>query len=274
VLRGQPTTGEFVTLSPNVGPSGPAAWCHDGQGNLYFMSTSDGLWRMDAGCGDSPYSIGREKLPAELLNCNPKISDTYVSVSYDPRFRCLWIYIDKSGSGDDEFWSYDLQAPNGAFFRHTFDNGPLRLGTLLKGAATEDKSALLALDNSGTIYQYDQASSESFDAYSWNGPIAPGGQGREGMFHALQATFAEGSDNVTWELYVGDSPEAAYAGGVGTPKASGSFTRDGLSTWRHCMSRAAFGYLKLLTPDSGNRWSQENVNAKVSALGLRRATAT
>jgi hypothetical protein len=265
VQRGNPQDTGPKRVSHYVGPLMQSATCHDGTGAFWFVSP-DGLYKMSNACGGPASSISRESLPDEFVALNPATSGTYCALSFDPRFRCLWLFVDQSGSGSDYFWSYDLQ--NGGWFTHTFGNGPLRLGVTLKGAATTEKSALLAINASGTVYQFDRDSTESFSSYVWYGPIQLGSAGSEGILHAVQASVATDSDAVSWTLHVGDTAEEAFA-------SSAAFTGDdwpaGLSTWQHCRRRGAFAYFKI-SGTTTDRWAVENIDAKINALGLRRAS--
>jgi hypothetical protein len=263
--RGNPATGELEKISHYVGIVSHAAWTHDGTGNLWFLS-HDGMYRMQAGCGDFSQSISRESLPDDFVTVNLATSGTYASLSYDPRFRCLWLFVDRTGSDNDIFWSFDLQ--NGAWFTHTFSAGPLRLGATLKTASTSAKSALLAIAADGDVFQFDRASSESFDAYVWYGPIQLGGPMLEGILHSVQATVAAGSDDVSWEVYVAGSAEEAFA--LGTPSFTGAdWTVAGLNSIQHPRRRGAFAFLKVESTGTA-RWSIENIDCTLHSAGIRR----
>jgi hypothetical protein len=268
-VRGNPITGEVARVSHYVGALSQSAWTHDSAGNLWFMSR-DGLYRIPAGCGDQLTSISREALPDDLVAINPGDSGTYCSVSYDPRQRCLWIFVDKSGSDNDVFWSFDLQAPGGGWWQHTFSNGPLRLGATLKSASTADKSALIALNASGTAYQFDRDSTESFSSHCVYGPFQLGGAGTEGMLHAVQSSLGSGSSPLSWTAHGGATGEAAVSNAIaGTARFTGSDWPAGLSSWQNPRMRDAYGCIKVFGTTT-DRWSQENIDAQLMPLGLRR----
>lgn len=69
VLRGDPNSPSSVIdqLSDFLGPISPQAWCKDAQYRTWML-TRDGICIMPNGCGDTPQSFSREKIPNDLLN--------------------------------------------------------------------------------------------------------------------------------------------------------------------------------------------------------------
>lgn len=271
VLRGNPRAGEYDILTDAVGPLSQTSWCHDSNGNLWYMSR-DGLYKIPPGCGDLNESISREALPDELVAINPGTSSTYCSVSYDPRFRCLWIIVDHPSSDPaDAVWSYDLQSPRGAWWKHSLSITP-RLGVTIKGASTPDKSAVVILvPSTGDAYQFDRDSAESISSHVYYGPFELGADGSsEGILHAIQALVATSSSPVSWSVHVGGTAEQALA-------SSASFTGQdwaaGLVTWQHVRRRGAFAYVKAFGTGT-DRICLEDINARWAPLGLRKGGAT
>ena len=92
-------------------------------------------------------------------------------------------------------------------------------------------------------------------------PLAP--PGYEGVVHAIRGLLGELSGNVTWELYVGDSAEAAYRADAA---ATGTFTSGrGYSTYP--MRKGAAAILKLTAT---GRWELESVEVDTDLAGLLR----
>jgi hypothetical protein len=267
VMRGNPATGQLEKVSHYVGPLNQASWTHDSTGTFWYFS-GDGLYKMAPGCGDASMSVSRESLPDDFVAVNPATASTYSSLSFDPRFRCLWLFVDHPSSDPaDTFWSYDLQ--NGAWFTHSFTNGPMRLGATLKSAGTADKSAVIAFNASGTAYQFDRDSTESFSASAWIGPIALGGPGQEGRLHAVQASLAASSGNLSWEVYVGNSAEQAFNSSAAFTGAD--WTVAGLNSHQHPGRRGAYAFIRVFSTGT-TRWSIEGIDATLHtyANGLRR----
>jgi len=267
---GNPATGELDRVSHYVGPLNQASWAHDAAGNLWYLSR-DGLMRMPAGCGDFSTSVSREALPSDLVALNPGTAGTYTSIAYDPRFRCLWVFVDLTSSANDVFWSFNLQSPHGGWRRHTFTNGPWRVGATLNPASSSTKSALLAINASGSVYQFDTASTESFTSKCIYDPLHLGTAGMEGILHAVQASIVTNSDDVSWAVAVGQTAmEAADNAIAGTYAFTGADWSDGLSTWQFPRRRAAYACLVLFGSGT-DRWSVERIDCQLhSARMLRR----
>lgn len=262
VLQGSPTSGgQVYTLSHEVGPLMQSAWCRTGN-DYVIMMTRDGLYSMPPGCGDPPVSVSREQLPAELVGITPENND-HVALGYDHRWRGIHIYV-APASGSPSYWFYDLQS--GGFWPMSFGVG-LRLCPSLRRAATATKSALLPIASTGSIYQFDVDSSESFQSYYTVGPIKLGGPHGSGNILEVRATLAEESDPVSWGIRTGMSPQEALA-------APESFTgRDwdvaGLNPAQHPRVGGNAAYVKLEATGS-NRISLDELTLLTRETGRRR----
>lgn len=274
VIRGNPGQfsggGSVEIISHEVGPVMNSAMCHDSKGNLWIF-TRDGLYRMPPGCGDFLESVGREQLPGDLVAIDPGTSGTYVSLAYDHRWRCLHVFVDQSGSSNDQWWSYDLQQPGGGWWKHETSNSPLRLGVPLKSAATNTDSGLLIFNASGTSYQLASDSSETYDSSVLYG-IDLAKPGLDGLIHALQGILAVNSDDVNWRLFTAASAEEAYALYLAnTPTHTGAepFV-EGAGTWQHIRDKGAYTLLQLYTTASSDRWAVERIVTRIGERGLGR----
>lgn len=262
VLRGNPTAGGQVeTLSHQVGPLMNAAWDHDGQGNLWIL-TRDGFYVMPPGCGAFPQPVSADVIPIEIRSIDPGIGD-HVSVCFDMKFRGIHIYVDYA-SGTDAHWFYDLQS--GGFWPMSFAS-TLRLGVGLKSAATSAKSALLAINTSGGIYQFDTgttAASEAFSSYEVRGPFMLGPGLQEGKLYDCWGVLAENSGTCVATFYVGDSEASAYAKYVaGTPTFTcGNWTRDTspvrlMQHRQHIQASGRAAYVKIASVSNSNFCCEE-----------------
>lgn len=118
VLRGNPAEGgQMERISHVVGPISPTAWCKTSDDWTYFL-TRDGLYRMPPGCGVTPSSVSREKIPESLLGLDGIADEVFLE--YDVRFRCIHIYVlGDHAQAFHYFPQYGLQSDpgrTGAFF--------------------------------------------------------------------------------------------------------------------------------------------------------------
>lgn len=258
VVRGTSRDGmETDVLSHNVGPLMHAAWDHDSEGNLWML-TRAGLYMMPAGCGEFPKPVSRDVLPDDLLAINPASSD-YVSVAYDQRWNGLHIYVDYN-SGTDAHFFYKLPWGGipGSFWPMSFAS-TLRLAVPIKRSTTAGKSTVVALDASSTAYQFDRGSSESVDSYLAYGPILTGDQSSEGMLVDISAVPADGSGDIAWKIYGGNSAVEAYANLVANTAAftGDNWTIEGQNYLQHPMVGAHSVFVKAFDV-SNTDWAMED----------------
>lgn len=103
VYRGNPRKGGSLSrINSATGPVCWTAWCYTADGWLYYLSR-DGLYRMQPGCGDTPQSVSRERIPSELLQIDG--INTIAHLAYDVRYRGIYILI----AGQSAAYWYDLE---------------------------------------------------------------------------------------------------------------------------------------------------------------------
>ncbi len=247
ILGNPKANGRTKVLSNYVGPLMQSAWCK-GPDDRTYMMTGDGLFRIDSACASYPYSISGEQLPAELRNISPGAGD-FCSIGYDRKFRGVHIYVDYASGGDVHFF-YNLQEdrigepPKGGFWPMSFAS-TLRLCPHLDSAQTSTKSALLPINATGTVYQFDTASAEAIDSYLDYGAIKLAPDGREGVLYSVQGAISENSGDVAISGRYGHTPTEAFAA---TGESIGTMTRSSAVTMNHKMyakRRGAACYLRI-----------------------------
>jgi hypothetical protein len=216
VVRGNPIAlhGEIDTLSYTDSPIDNGAWCKGANGWTYFIG-NDGLYGFPGGCPNTePHSISRETLPDRLAGLSAENGDK-ATVGYDQRWRGLHIYVSRKSGGafpvlDRDYYFYSLvKGQEGFWPMHT--NRDYRLAVNYKSAVSSTESSMLAIDRSGTCYQFTKDSNEGFHSVMWLGPIKLGRSGSEGMISEIASVVAEDSDTISWGIYAADSAEEAFA---------------------------------------------------------------
>jgi hypothetical protein len=281
VVRGNPTTNNALDVFVHgIGPLSQSAWCKTTNGWTFFLSR-DGLYKIPPGCpGPPPEPVSRKLLPEELVAINPATSGTYVSLAYDSRWQGIHIYVNTSGS--NTYYFYDLV--HEGFWPMTFSQ-TLRLGVNFPVAAEATESAMLAIDSSGSSYQFTTDSTENIASSCAYGPFQLVPNGLEGIINEVSAVLAENSSAVSWKLYVADSAAEAYAllvadaasfTGVAwatatTDGPSGAAAHTRLSQYvQNPMRRGQVAYLKIYASGTTARISVEEINATCVDAGLRR----
>jgi hypothetical protein len=269
VVRGTETGAMLIeTLSHEVGPLMQSAWCHDATGRMWML-TRDGLYTMQAGCGDAVESVSREMLPSELIGIDPGDGDK-VSVCYDHRWRGLHIIVNYD-SGTDVWYFYDLDSKG--FWPLTSSN-TWSLAVPIKRSMTAAKSGTILLTSASSAYQMDRGSSESVASYLAYGPIKLSSQGHVGKLVDFTGRLSSGSGDLDYEIYSGNSPEETYTKMVaGTPIAfSGRLTIEGQSYHDHPEVTDECAYI-LLKSVSSTDWSHEGIDCGIAPTrGIVRAS--
>jgi hypothetical protein len=255
VIRGNPGAGtaSVELLSREVAPIMQSAICKTGSEHAVMM-TRHGLYRMDPGCGSPPINMSDEKLPDNLSDIDPK-TDT-VSLAYDAKFRGVHILIVRGSTADayfyslmyDSFWPMDYSA-----------GGPFILAASLNSWANDTRSPVLFL-KSGASYEMDESKNESFTSRCLFGPFAMGAPQTEGTLTELSSVLATGSNDATWELYAGLSPQEAFdaAEAGSSPSFTGDNWSTGLNYMQHPRARGTVCYV-LVETTTDKRWSLEEL---------------
>ena len=86
---------------------------------------------------------------------------------------------------------------------------------------------------------------------------------RQIVLNELRAVLADGSDDVTYDVYVGDSPEAALAA---TSVFSGTWSEGRNRSVRE-RARGHVAYIRLRNSTLAERWAMERIQAVIKPLG-------
>lgn len=141
IYRGNPTSGGILErLCYGIGITNAGAWCKTAPDDwTYFMST-DGLYRMAPGCGTTPVSVSREKIPDDLKSVDGVTVKAYLT--YDVTYRGIII-----GLTNGDWWWFDIETEG---FSKLIGPGTATYGMIrFDPAQTSDKSAALVTTSTG-----------------------------------------------------------------------------------------------------------------------------
>jgi hypothetical protein len=285
--NGNPKVGGLVRVHDSVGPLTNRAWCKgegpNGSNDTYLMTRSGfGVIRQ----GTLQFeNLSDARNIRDLKGLNPgtpssvgAVSGDEVVVGYDGRWKVVHIFVNPS-SGDDYGYAYDVRT--GAFQPQTFSTTISLIPSLPK-LQTEQRSTALPVTHTGTLHQYDSAEDQGSGNETFPSelffmvPLAD--DGNEGILHTLTASLAQGSENVDWGVYVGDTAEQAYR------KAEADTSHNDAdfegSQWSYTSTRylnhvqhprMKGGWACIKVRDVNNeRWLIETLYAEVVASGRRR----
>ncbi len=223
------------------------------RGGLYVVDPTAGAFQSYAA---QPFS-GR-KLPKELKGIQN--ADYWISMAYDASDQSIHLYVTPRGALPSAHWVIDWETR--AFIKVVFHGayqpcvvGPSCAGTFLLGG----------MDGWLRKFDSDADDDDGVDVTSevMIGPFPLAPPGYEGVIHDIRGILGALSGDVAWELYIGDSAEAAYRADVA---ATGTFVAGrGYSTYP--MRKGAAAILKLV---GTGRWEMESVEVDTDLASLLR----
>lgn len=282
-IVGNPRVGGTRRVSSSIGPLSNNAWCKgldDSGANHTYMMTYDGLYVIPAGDYTAPQSVSRRKIPNELIGVSPAAGDK-CCIGFDSQWKGIYITVDPD----------NVSAPTVTYFYHipTDSWWPLDLPitphiyATFPALQTGAKSSILPMGSNGSLRQFNNGEvqgggNEEFDSYVLIGPIKLADPGGEGMVISCSAALAQGSEDVNWSIYVGDSAEQAYrkaeadATNTAADFAGSKWTYASTQYWNGVQNprvRGNAAYLKIYDV-SNERWQIEQVSMELEHLGDRK----
>jgi hypothetical protein len=271
-LRADPGYGgRLDNLSQRIGCVSRNAWCRTSDGWLFWLS-QEGVCAMPPGCGSTPISVSREKVPDDLMFI--KNDEYHVSMEYDGRHRGIHLYITAIGTNParTHYWLDVKQTMNddktGAptYWPVTLSTSPICTG-IYEGSASNDVSdVLIGMGGPPIIKQFDERISCEAESYIDYGPLATAGSRSGGFLNGsidqINSVMASSNanatgDNVTWSVRTGKSAEQAFDA---TARDSGIWRYHNNTT--RLRVRDPYYVLRVKGAAKKN-WSVENITAVV-----------
>jgi hypothetical protein len=281
ILRGDPQAGGRLTkLSDECGILDKSAWCYDPEGQFYFMS-QDGLYMMPAGCGATPISLSRERLPTELLRIDRTLCT--VSMAYDFLYRGIHIAVSKVDGGATTHWFIDTKQSSGgdqatpstaSFFPEAWQVAHDAFSMFSRRDYTPSNADLAPVIfgcRDGYLRQFDTtAYTDDGSDISWHadfGPLQLGGVGHEGYLDELAVSVAAGSGNISAAVRGGLSAEEAYNAST---FESFDLNATGLNLTARPRMRAESAIVRFSGNEAGSTAALEEVVVRRTKAAVRR----
>ena len=271
IMRGDPGFGgNFDNLSQNVGIVGPHAWCWLPEGDLIFLA-ADGLYRLPPGANVYPIPLSRDRIPKELLQLD--WHEQRICMAYEPTERGVLINFSPkrySGTAAKSYWfdpkagsfwpdSSPLANDRVAMYSHSgFLPGTSRAGLLIGGRGGY-------VYKTGMLYRTDDDT--GIDAYVKYGPFRLASNNLlAGLITELVVALGDESNDVTWELFTGDSGEAALA----STTAVETGTLSAGANYAQLTRRRAHSAVLKFSSSGNSRWALEAISAVLRDAGRHR----
>lgn len=263
VMSGHPSAGGRIDLVSNsTGIAFGKAWCQDPDGLIYFLGTN-GVYVMPP--RGQPKLLTKNRLDKDF-SFDP--TSFIVRMEWDVRGQGLHLFITKRSGGTSTHWFWDQRVD--AWYKQQFPNtvGPLAT-TTFDGDDPDDRAILLG-GRDGYV-RFIDASRNSDDgtaisSYAYIGPIMSMEHTRS-LLTGLHGYLGEDSDDLTYEVYVGDNAQHAY--NQTTPVFSGTWSAGtNPLDLRRAQGQAVF--IKVSASTDDETWALEKIAAYFKGTGTNR----
>ncbi len=273
VVLGDPNAGGGgKRVSSEVGVVTATAWCHTPDMELVFLAP-DGLYAIPSGYPSGPVSISAPKLPGGLKGVDPDVY--YVVLSYDPKDRGIHIHLTpKASTGTRHHYWFDYETRS--FWPATYQGRHHPITTASYPSPNEPshvETTLLGCRDGYIRFHNDAQGDDdgtTFDSYVFIGPLRLGlHDDMDGIVRELVGVMGgesgdESTNDLSWSIYVGHTPEMAFKSDAA---ATGRWGR-GINTRAYPRVRGHSAYLKI--QGGGSEWAMAYVTAQLRRLGRHR----
>ncbi len=258
IMRGDPMQGGEIHLVTNsLGVAWGEAFCQDPAGRIYFMANTGSIYMM------TPQSAPEEiSLPIRKRLNQIDTGANSIRLLWDERFKGLHIFVtntsDTREDTDHFFWEQEANAwwidrfPHGKF-------NPLACCTI-DGNDPNDRVPLIGCGD-GYVRSFDPDTGKDdgyeFESEVWLGPLLTKNFDAVMLKH-IQAILAASSGAVSYEIYVGKTPEEAL---TNAPTAATGVFAAGRNSTRGVRRKGHAIFIRLF---STNKWAIEGVRAALS----------
>jgi hypothetical protein len=269
VLRGDPAfDGVVLSIAKNVGAIDKGAWCFGPAGEVYILANT-GLYRIapDPMGHTPPEPLSRPKLPRELQRVD--VTSNTVLLTWNDREQGVNIFVTPDDSNESTNWFYDVRLKS--FWKDTLSAEHSPTALLCYNAANVEQQKMLLGGRDGYVRAFDPAAPSddgtAIDSYAVYSPqTLAGNMHEDGVLETLDAVLAEDSDDVDWEVRVGETHEEAVGASAFT---SGTWTETGRQYTERPQARGSAVTLKLSNDTADESWAVENIVGTATKRGVR-----
>ena len=249
--------GELQIVTRSIGIAHDRGWCIDDQGYIYFYGSDGIVYRLAPGGIPEPLSVNaihRRLLDFDLSDVKPHMEWNHReqgvhlflhSATTNATHRTFW--WDRRNSA---WWPDELASTKHPSYVFTID-----------GDLQNDRRFLLGCQD-GAIRFWDEDASDddgtAIESYVWLGPMGASID-RELRVQGFDAVLGAGSGDLNYEVYVGDTAEAALDE---VPALSGTFAA-GRNNRVNDRARGAVILFRLFNDTLASNWSIESIGVHI-----------
>lgn len=272
-LLGDPQAGGRMDLLSNtVGMAFGRPFCQDTTGNIYFLSSRGGVYRM-AGGGGNPEPMTQDTVESLIQDIN--LNTTYVRMVWNEDQHGFHLFLTPFTSANTDHWFYDARS-NG-WFKDRLGLaafGPTA-SKVIDGDDPDDRFVLLGGFDS-EIRKFDATAADDDGTAITSFVIIGPSMGEEGrkeiIISELQALTDLNSNVIKYEVLSGDTPDQALNTATAGFTGEGTWS-PGLGSVENPRERGYYVYYKIGTTAANTQWSLERVRSRVIILSETRGRA-
>lgn len=189
--------GRMRRINPRVGCAGSRAWCRMGDSILFLAN--DGLW--EVGASGRGLKLLSGNIPGEIRSSS--YTGCTLLMGFDQGMMGVYIFMSPIDGSSGVHWFFDLKSDS--FWPQVLAEGMDPFGLCEVG----DK--LLLACNDGYLREIGGTDDDgtNIQSHLTFGPLRLSDGRTYGRLLSLQGTTAAGSADVTWNVVIGDTAEAA-----------------------------------------------------------------
>lgn len=285
-LLGDPAQGGSAKRIPGaekIGIFGAESWCHDDQGTLYFWGPG-GIYRVQRGLAGVEHMT--EYVLPKIVHDEAVVPSTHrIGMEYDLKRHGIVVTITNMSTGSNSCYWYERRL--NAWYPEQYPDVCSPYSMVYYNAATVANRDLLLGCQDGYIRRFDEADKDddtggtdtAIDSYVTLGPFAMSDKfGNEGVLVNVEGILGGGasggsesdSSNVTYYVYVGDSPEEVMEKvSAGTYAFSSTLYGPGYRKGKKQRKRARgrYGAVRIRNSTAGQTWSFEEIEVQIEPAG-------
>lgn len=259
VLRGDPYSGGSLDLVTNtIGIAYGDAWCMDGQGIVYFFSNLNGVFRFVPGAQPE-----RMSQPIDNLLESVNGGEYAIVLGWEEQRQELHVFVTLLTTAlatTHYVWEKKASAWWTVVYSNS-DHNPLCRVHFDGNEDTDRKLLIGSWDGYVRSISTDATTDDStaINSEVWIGPFLTN-LNDSVMLREVQAVLGEDSGDVDYEIYIGETAEAALGS---TAVASGTWTSG--RNYTDVVMRA--GYAAYIRLTSSEAWAMESIRVIVGDQG-------
>ena len=264
-LTGDPQAGgELDAISYEIGMPKGRPYCVDPLGQVYFFGSKCGIWRLTPAAGGSslPQRVSQS---IEQLIENVNLNQVYIRLVYDLANQGVGVFITPIAGGPTTnfFWEERVNA----WWPDAYGNPSFNPTAVIafEGADPSDRNIMTFGQDGYVRIVSDAATTDDgtpINSYVFFGPIHTPDL-EEILITELHAFVGLGSGSVTYDIFMGRSPEEAF-NSLPIASLSGQWAAGRNHTTPIYRAGAAC-YVRV---SSTNQWALERINAIFRPYGL------